>query len=211
MTKLYLRYIIYVIRSPRWRPSQSEVLTDKMEFKIMKYFTDIKTLDALKKAFKTLIMKHHPDRGGDTEICQAINAEYDVMTKKLIDGADESDYTPNDKGYSFWESRAEHSEVEKKVKEAIQAIIMLDGLEIEIVGVWVWVGGDTKPHKEALKAAGFRWFCKKKKWAFAGKKSSGRGTKTMDEVRERYGSTVVSKTNSSRKAVTARRRAIAAV
>ena len=38
MIKLYLRYIIYVIRSPRWRPSQSEVLTDKMEFKIMNIF-----------------------------------------------------------------------------------------------------------------------------------------------------------------------------
>ena len=178
--------------------------------KIMKYFAEIKSLDALKKAFKTLIMKHHPDRGGDTEICQAINAEYDVMTKNLINGAADSDYTPNEKGYSFWESRAEHTDVEKKVKEAIQAIIMLDGLEIEIVGVWVWVGGDSKKHKEALKEAGFRWFCKKKKWAFAGKKSSGRGTKTMDEVRERYGSTVVSKSNTKGKAIGSTRKSIAA-
>ena len=177
----------------------------------MKYFTNVKTTEELKKTFKSLMMKHHPDRGGNTAICQEISAEYDKVMQNFINGFDDSSYTKNDNGYSFWESREEHSEVEKKVREAIEKIIMLDGLEIEIVGVWVWVGGDTKKHKEALKAAGYRWFCKKTKWAFAGKKSSGRGTKTMDEVRERYGSTVVSKTSKRHKAVQAPRRAIAAV
>ena len=32
----------------------------------MKYFTNVKTLDELKKEYRRLLMLHHPDRGGDT-------------------------------------------------------------------------------------------------------------------------------------------------
>lgn len=45
----------------------------------MKYFTNIKTLDDLKKEFRRLAMIHHPDRGGDVETMKEINNEYDMM------------------------------------------------------------------------------------------------------------------------------------
>lgn len=45
----------------------------------MKYFTDITTLDALKAEYRRLVLKHHPDRGGDAETMKAINNEYDMM------------------------------------------------------------------------------------------------------------------------------------
>ena len=41
----------------------------------MKYFTNIKTLDDLKKEFRRLAMIHHPDRGGDVETMKEINIE----------------------------------------------------------------------------------------------------------------------------------------
>lgn len=159
----------------------------------MNFFNNVTNIDELKKQFKRLIMKHHPDRGGDTATCQAINAEYDLIMERLINEDDDSFYTPNENGYSFWENRQERNEVEKKVREAIEKIIMLDGINIEVVGVWVWVDGETKKHKEALKDAGYRWFKNKKKWAFASKKSKGRGKMSMNEVRERYGSQSVKK------------------
>lgn len=34
---------------------------------------------------------------------------------------------------------------------------------------WYWVSGDTKPHKEALKAAGGRWSSKRSAWYFTSK------------------------------------------
>ena len=175
----------------------------------VKFFANVKTLDELKTAFKRLMMKNHPDKGGDTATCQAINAEYEVMLKKLINANDESLYTKNEKGYSFWEDKAQHTEVELKVKEALNKIIHLDGLEIEIVGVWIWVGGDTKPHKEALKEAGFKWIPNKLKWAFAGKKSNGYGKMSMDEVREKYGSQAVKKDSKPKIAQTKKRLASA--
>lgn len=48
------------------------------------FFKNIRTLDALKKAYRELAMIHHPDRGGDTATMQALNAEYDEMHAKLM-------------------------------------------------------------------------------------------------------------------------------
>lgn len=45
----------------------------------MKYFTNCRTLDDLKKEYRRLAMKHHPDHGGDTATMQAINGEYDAV------------------------------------------------------------------------------------------------------------------------------------
>ena len=45
----------------------------------MKYFTQCKNLEELKKEFRRLAMIHHPDRGGDVETMKEINNEYDMM------------------------------------------------------------------------------------------------------------------------------------
>lgn len=161
----------------------------------MKYFSHINDIQSLKNTYRKLIKENHPDKGGDTATCQALNAEYAERMQQLIKQDTSTKYrdTASTEEKTFWENQEERCEAEKKVAEALQKIIALDGLEIEIVGVWLWVGGNTKQHKEALKEAGFYWFNKKKMWAFAGKKSRGRGNTTMDEVRAKYGSQVVRK------------------
>ena len=153
----------------------------------MKHFLNVETIAELKAQYKKLAFKNHPDRGGDTVIMQEINAEYDFLIKNLISNADASDYSAEDKK-SFWESKEEHSEVERKVKEALDKIIHLDGLEIEIIGVWIWVSGETKQYKEILKEVGFKWNKSLVKWVFIGKKSNGRGTMSLDQMREKHGS-----------------------
>ena len=50
----------------------------------MSHFASIRTLEALKKAYRELALLHHPDRGGDTATMQAINAEYDEMHARLM-------------------------------------------------------------------------------------------------------------------------------
>lgn len=44
-----------------------------------KYFKNVTSLEDLKKQFRVLVKKNHPDVGGDTATMQEINAEYDVL------------------------------------------------------------------------------------------------------------------------------------
>lgn len=49
-----------------------------------KYFKDINTLEELRKQYRDLLKKYHPDnKGGNTKITQEINAEYDRLFKVL--------------------------------------------------------------------------------------------------------------------------------
>lgn len=46
-----------------------------------KYFKNVKSYEDLKKQFKTLLKANHPDNGGNVEVMQEINAEYDALFK----------------------------------------------------------------------------------------------------------------------------------
>ena len=80
----------------------------------------------------------------------------------------------------------------EKINEALNAIMGL-GLKIEICGTWVWVSGNTKVHKEKLKAAKFIWSSKKTCWYFRaeGYKSRNHKTWSMEKIQEVYGSKLV--------------------
>ena len=150
----------------------------------MKWFnvSEIRTLDDLKKAYRRLAMKHHPDVGGSTQAMQEINAEYDKLFSQLKTG------------YNAWASANNRHTTEEQpddFKRIIEILIKLDGLDIELCGSWLWIGGNTRKHKEALKAAGCQWCSKKKLWSWnpAGKRyHSYRGTKSMEQIRTKYGS-----------------------
>lgn len=45
----------------------------------MKYFNNIHSLTELKKQYRALAIANHPDKGGDTETMQEINAEFDAL------------------------------------------------------------------------------------------------------------------------------------
>ena len=50
------------------------------------YFNNIQSLEELRKQYKELLKKYHPDNpDGSTEATQAINAEYDNLFKVLKD------------------------------------------------------------------------------------------------------------------------------
>lgn len=148
----------------------------------MKYFTNCTTLDELKKAYRRLAMIHHPDVGGDEETMKAINNEYAELFEVLKDrhnaAADEQHQT----------TEAPHEFI-----DIISALLKLDGLEVELCGSWLWIGGNTREHKEALKALGCRWSQNKGKWHWHHAEDGSkwhRGKATMSEIRFKYGSQV---------------------
>ncbi len=80
-----------------------------------------------------------------------------------------------------------------EIKEVIKKVSDLN-LTIEICGNWVWLHGDTRPHKDILKTSGFKWAPKKKLWYWrpAEYRSFSRGKFSMNEIREKHGSQRVS-------------------
>lgn len=150
----------------------------------MNHFQNITTAEDLKAEYRRLCKQYHPDKGGSTGQMQAINNEYESAMRRILSGKADDQYGEG----KFYRSRQEEEEVELKVREAVEKIAHLDGLDVEIIGAWVWVSGDTRTHKDALKVAGYWWMNKKQMWAFKGKPSSGRGNTSMEELREKYGS-----------------------
>jgi len=43
----------------------------------MRWFTNVRTVEELRKQYRQLMKKHHPDVGGNTEAAKEINSKYD--------------------------------------------------------------------------------------------------------------------------------------
>ena len=130
-----------------------------------RYFSNVNDLQELRKQYRDLLKKHHPDNGGNVSDMQEINSEYDRLFKVLKDkhesksnnrangsGTKQSDYNQN---MYDWEN-------DKALREVLQKIINFDGIEIEIVGAWLWISGNTYSCKNELKEIGFKWASQKK-------------------------------------------------
>jgi hypothetical protein len=114
---------------------------------------------------------------------QEINKEFAFASAKAIKGANLS------------EEETEHEILSsEEYRRAIEQIIHLDGITVELVGYWIWVTGNTYPVKGTLKSAGFFFAPKKLAWYFrtAEYKVSKGGKKSLDEIRSKYGSEIIS-------------------
>lgn len=135
------------------------------------------TLDDVKKAYRNKAKQYHPDKSGDTEMMQVINSAYAYF--KQLDSE------------SFTVEETEHTNICSKMQAAINAVILLKDVEIEICGLWIWLSGDTKQHKDIIKEAGYFWAHKKKMWYFRAsesKKTYRSKEQSIDDIRSKYGS-----------------------
>lgn len=152
----------------------------------MKWFSNPHTLEELKKQYKQLAMKHHPDLGGNTADMQEINNEYDLLFAKLKN----THATAEGKTYT---TNTETAETPEEFKNIINALINLEGINIELCGSWLWVTGNTREHKETLKGLKFRWSKSKCAWYYhtADYKKASKKTYSLDEIRDLYGSETI--------------------
>lgn len=134
------------------------------------------TKESIKDAWRAMAAQYHPDRNpAGEDMMKLINAARDALQTYTGDAS---------------EAGVSQENYGEAINAALNAIFGLEGLEIEICGSWLWVGGDTKTHKEVLKAAGFKWASRKMKWNFRPDcwRSASRGNFSMDQIRDKYGS-----------------------
>lgn len=143
------------------------------------YFKDCKTLNEIKKHYKVLALRHHPDRpGGDKNVMQEINGEYHRIIKD-----------------PFWTKDQQTTEEQQdslKYPEIINKIINLD-LVIEVIGNWIWLSGNTWKYKGKLKEVGFVYSSQKKMWYWrpTAWKSTNHEPWSISAIRKRYGSDII--------------------
>ena len=119
-----------------------------------KYFAGIKTVEELRKRYKELLKKHHPDNGGNEETMKEINAEYDRLSAQM------SRENKADKESTTYDTEAE----DRAFREVLEKISTLN-VTAEIVGSWIWISGGYEC-RELLKSIGFKFAPKKKCWCW---------------------------------------------
>lgn len=153
----------------------------------MTYFTNCKTIEDVKETFRDLAKKLHPDCGGDAEQFKKMMQEYTIIFKRLKNvhrAGEKKTEQAEQESHEYTES-----ESPEEFADIISKVIYMDGVEIEIVGRWIWLSGNTYAYKDDIKAAGFFWSSKHKKWYYNGgtKKSKKHSKLTFDQVKDLHG------------------------
>lgn len=158
----------------------------------MTYFKNVNTIEELRKQYKDLLKKFHPDNGGSEEITKAINTEYEQLFK-VLKNRHESKSTGADNNNSYYEDMKYNFEEDEKLREVLQKIINFSDITIEICGSFIWVSGNTYQYKKELKEFSFKWASQKKNWYWRPETYIKKSKKTlsMEDIRNYYGSTEV--------------------
>ena len=136
---------------------------------IIKEFSEVIGINEAKKVYKILAKKLHPDVGGSEEEFKLLNAIYNDFIENKI-------YFSNE------------FKIDLDLEKIISQILHFENITIELVGSWIWLSGDTKEIKDKLKELGFKWASKKKMWYYGEMKGKSHGEKSLDEIKDKYGS-----------------------
>lgn len=140
------------------------------------YFKDCTSIEELKKAYRKVCFKLHPDMGGNEDDFKKMNNEYENLLKKLGKAWN----------YSHIEQDETYDWTKDKFAEIIQKIIGFD-INIEIIGSWIWCF-DSFLYKDQLKELGFWFSGSKKAWVYSGEeKRKGRTRNKLEDIREKWG------------------------
>lgn len=183
------------------------------------YFTDLEklldanrkfTIDTVKAEFRKLCLQYHPDKGGDSKSFRELQAEYQEISKRAING--ETFDAKKDSPEFFADFEDFYNSVNEICKTALnntKDIAIKYDWEISLVGVYIHFNNVTKEQKEELKEAckfdymGDKYNKPRKVWASWHKKHNcwvldGRLTqykvfsrKSSEEIKATYGETKV--------------------
>lgn len=164
-----------------------------------KHFKNIETLEELKKTYRELMMKHHPDKNPNnieesTRISKEINKEYEILFELV------KNVKRNKQGETYKQTQ-ETTETSNEFMDLINELMKHKNITIDLVGSWLWVGGETKEIKEELKVLNFKYASNKKMWYYTNEPYKKK-TKTVyayDTLKNMFGYTSYTKEDENAK------------
>ena len=146
----------------------------------MKWFKGVSSIEELRKRYKELLKKYHPDNGGNEEVMKEINSQYD----KLFDVLSRSEA----------EERKTYSKEDDDQFKAILEAISGFNMTVEVIGGWIWAF-DSFAYKDRLKELGFQYAPKKRAWTWHSEpyRRYHKGEVPLSSIREKYGSQTIKK------------------
>lgn len=157
----------------------------------MKYFNirEIHCIEELKKVYFKLAQRIHPDHGGSEEEFKILNSEYQQLFPKFKDI--HKNIKPEVKE-EYYTAKTSTKECPEDFINIVSILLNIKGIDVELCGRWLWISGDTKPHKEILKALKCSWNAKKGMWSWHypedGVYKKNRKFVPMEDIRNMYGS-----------------------
>ena len=158
-----------------------------------KYFKNCETQEDVKRVYRQLCMKLHPDNNPDHDTTR----EFQDMQEEFRQVFEEvKNFHRAASGNTYTQ---ETNETADDFMEVIEKLQKMHGVTIELVGTWLWCSGNTYPVRDQLKAMRFRFSGKNKKWYLPEEakndssdpddKKKVRASKlSFDEIRSKYGS-----------------------
>ena len=178
--------------------TETETKTEKERNKMFNFFENCADVDAARKRYYKLAQVYHSDTGaGDDDTMRIINDQFSAYVGRSA-AADTIPALP-----AGVIALPEHCETPAAVGEAaeymtvIAALVSIPDIMVEIVGSWVWVSGDTKAHKDEIKAARLHFSGQRREWYWHPVDETKparrfRASKlSMDEIRDKYGCVMV--------------------
>lgn len=156
---------------------------------MLNYFSDCHSIEQIKTRYRELAQKFHPDHaGGSNEIMKEINLQYEQQKGRKFTGVNHETKKTYEQTFDPFDG----------YREIITALINISGIEIELIGTWLWVTGVKKEDKEKqaiLKELGFKFSGKKLAWYYHSGQYRKKSKKNLsiDEIRNMYGSEKVNR------------------
>lgn len=146
-----------------------------------------RTPEELKRAWLAIVRECHPDKGGSVELCQLANSLYEELADGPFRFQAETEESPETEAE---DGGFDAETLPEETREKAYRFAGTPGLVLEIVGTWLWITGDTRANKDALKENGFRWSPKKAAWYFHAEpyRKHSKRRFTLDEIRAMHGS-----------------------